>query len=330
MSVIEQTDPFYQLAGEHHTFSEAKRLALQFALSDLPVFITGEVGTGKKQMARTIHHKSRRNSELFITVHCSQSEERLEYELFGAEGALNRARRGTLFLYEIGDMPLSVQARLLSELDAGLSARIIASSTANLGDTGAENTFSIDLFYRLHVLCLPLPALSERKSDIPLLLQHMLTASGQHIHIDPSVYPLFERHTFNGNIRELQNAAHYMAAAASGSTIYPEHVPPYIKNSQKAKTAKKKEKRLTLMEKEEFLFILEAIKDLNTKGEPASRRSISELSENSTMTLTPQQVRNRLDYLEKMNYVTKGRGRAGTKITLEGLTFLQSLQKQIL
>ncbi len=86
-------------------------------------------------MARTIHHKSRRNSELFITVHCSQSEERLEYELFGAEGALNRARRGTLFLYEIGDMPLSVQVRLLSELDAGLSTRIIASSTANLGDT---------------------------------------------------------------------------------------------------------------------------------------------------------------------------------------------------
>ncbi len=90
MSVIEQTDPFYQLAGEHHTFSQAKRLASQFALSDLPVFITGEVGTGKKQMARAIHHKSRRNSELFITVHCSQSEERLEYELFGAEGALNR------------------------------------------------------------------------------------------------------------------------------------------------------------------------------------------------------------------------------------------------
>ncbi|MBL3615289.1 sigma-54-dependent Fis family transcriptional regulator, partial [Bacillus sp. RHFS18] len=143
-------------------------------------------------------------------------------------------------------------------------------------------------------------------------------------------YPLFERHTFNGNIRELQNAAYYMAAAASGSTIYPDDVPLYIKNSQKAKTAKKKEKRLTLMEKEEFLFILESIKDLNTKGEPASRRSISELSENSTMTLSPQQVRNRLDYLEKMNYVTKGRGRAGTKITLEGLSFLQSLQKQIL
>ncbi|MGV3272845.1 sigma 54-interacting transcriptional regulator [Bacillus sp. CIS52] len=328
MTVIEQSDPFHQLAGEHKSFLETKRLAAKFALSDLPVFITGEVGTGKKQMAAAIHHKSRRNSELFITVHCSQSEEQLNHELFCAEGALNRARRGTLFLYEIGDMPLSVQARLLSELDAGLSARIIASSTADLAD--AENTFSKDLFYRLHVLCLQLPALSERKGDIPLLLQHMLAASGQQLHLDPSVYPLFERHTFNGNIRELQNAAHYMAAAASGGTIYPEDVPPYIKNSQKAKTAKKKEKRLTLMEKEEFLFILESIKGLNAKGEPASRRSISELSENGTMTLTPQQVRNRLDYLEKMNYVTKGRGRAGTKITIEGLGFLQSLQKQIL
>ncbi len=98
MSVIEQTDPFYQLAGEHHTFSQAKRLASQFALSDLPVFITGEVGTGKKQMARAIHHKSRRNSELFITVHCSQSEERLEYELFGAEGALNSPPRNIILI----------------------------------------------------------------------------------------------------------------------------------------------------------------------------------------------------------------------------------------
>ncbi|KXZ21672.1 sigma 54-interacting transcriptional regulator [Bacillus nakamurai] len=330
MTVIAHTDPFHQLVGEHKSFLEAKRLASQFALSDHPVFITGEVGTGKKQMAAAIHHKSARSSESFITVYCSQSAEQLEHELFSADGALKKAAGGTLFLYEIGDMPLSVQARLLCALDAEPSARIISGSTSLLTEAAADSKFSKDLFYRLNVLSLPLPALSERKSDIPLLLQYVLAKMGHHLHIDPSVYPLFEQHTFNGNVRELQNAACYMAAVSSGGTIYPQDAPPDIRNSLTAKTAKKKEKRLTLMEKEEFLFILESIKDLNTKGEPASRRSISELSKNSSTPLTPQQVRNRLDYLEKVNYVTKGRGRAGTKITLEGLGFLQSLKKQIL
>ncbi len=98
-------------------------------------------------MAKAIHHKSRRNSELFITVHCDQSEERLEYELFGAEGALNRASRGTLFLYEIGDMPLSVQARLLSELDAGLSARIIASKARRILVIPAQKIRSAKIYF---------------------------------------------------------------------------------------------------------------------------------------------------------------------------------------
>ncbi len=192
-------------------------------------------------MAKAIHHKSRRNSELFITVHCDQSEERLEYELFGAEGALNRASRGTLFLYEIGDMPLSVQARLLSELDAGLSARIIASKTADLGDTGAENTFSQDLFYRLHVLCLPLPALSERKSDIPLLLQRYADSHGASMFI--SIRPFIRclsgtpLTATSGNFKMRRTIWPRQDPA---STIYPDDVPLYIKNSQKAKTAKKK------------------------------------------------------------------------------------------
>lgn len=84
------------------------------------------------------------------------------------------------------------------------------------------------------------------------------------------------------------------------------------------------------MEKAEFLFILETIKALNEKGEPASRRIISEHSKNTQTSLSPQQVRSRLDYLEKKDYVTKSRGRAGTKITLEGLSFLETLKNQMI
>ncbi|MFD0131004.1 winged-helix domain-containing protein, partial [Bacillus subtilis] len=197
-------------------------------------------------------------------------------------------------------------------------------------DRSVEHTFRQDLFYRLNILTLTLPELSERKSDIPLLTQHFLSNSGQQLLIDPSVFPVLEKHAFEGNVRELKNAADYMAAVSSGGTIQSYDLPPYIRGAIDGKTSKKKAKLLTLMEKAEFLFILETIKVLNEKGEPASRRIISEHSKNTQTSLTPQQVRSRLDYLEKKDYVTKSRGRAGTKITFEGLSFIETLKNQMI
>ncbi|WP_339233162.1 sigma 54-interacting transcriptional regulator [Bacillus sp. FSL K6-1012] len=325
---------FHNLIGEHQLFLETKRVAMQFALSELPVLITGKVGTGKDHFAQAIHQGSSRNGEPLISINCStHSEENLAYELFGADdalGAFQKAARGTLFLNDVWSMPVSVQAKLLEALDSeGEKPRIICASAIPITEV-AENTFRQDLFYRLNILTLTLPVLSERKSDIPLLTQYFLSESGQQLLIDPSVFPLLEQHPFDGNVRELKNTADYMAAVSSGGTIHPYDVPPYIRDGLNEKTTKKKAKLLTLMEKAEFLFILETIKVLNEKGEPASRRIISESSKNSQISLTPQQVRSRLDYLEKKEYVTKSRGRAGTKITLEGLNFLETLQKQMM
>ncbi|APH68913.1 sigma 54-interacting transcriptional regulator [Bacillus spizizenii] len=322
---------FQHLIGEHQTFLEAKRIAKQFSLSELPVLITGKIGTGKDHFAQAIHQGSSRYSEPFISVNCStHSEESLMRELFGPNGnsgVFQKTARGTLFLDEVWRMPASVQAQLLKVLDSDTEKpRIICASA----DGCAEHTFRQDLFYRLNILTLTLPELSERKSDIPLLTQYFLSHSGQQLLIDPSVFSMLEQHTFEGNVRELKNAADYMAAVANGGTIHPYDLPPYIRGTIDEKASKKKAKLLTLMEKAEFLFILETIKALNEKGEPASRRIISEHSKNTQTSLSPQQVRSRLDYLEKKDYVTKSRGRAGTKITLEGLNFLETLKNQMI
>ncbi|PJZ01272.1 AAA family ATPase [Bacillus vallismortis] len=322
---------FHNLIGEHQTFLEAKRIAKQFSLTELPVLITGKIGTGKDHVAQAIHQESSRYSEPFISVNCSiHSEESLMRELFGHDGksgAFQKTAQGTLFLDEVWRMPASVQAQLLKVLDSNTELpRMICAAT----DGYAEHAFRQDLFYRLNILTLTLPELSERKSDIPLLAQYFLTNSGRQLSVDPSVFSMLERHTFEGNVRELKNAADYMAAVSNGETIHPYDLPPYIRGVLDGKASKKKEKLLTLMEKTEFLFILETIKVLNEKGEPASRRFISEHSKNTQTSLSPQQVRSRLDYLEKKDYVTKSRGRAGTKITLEGLGFLETLKNQMI
>ncbi|MDF9785195.1 hypothetical protein [Bacillus pumilus] len=148
--------------------------------------------------------------------------------------------------------------------------------------------------------------------------------------IDPSVWETLQEYPFEGNVQELKNIVHYAAVILEGQTVFLHHLPPFVLTPLSPEVkGKKEDHQLTLMEKQEFVFLLEAIKSLNEKGEAASRRILSELSKQGDIPLTPQQVRSRLDDLEKKAYVTKGKGRAGTKITLEGLSFLKSLDGYI-
>lgn len=205
MNSAPKLNTFQHLIGEHQTFLEAKRIAKQFSLSELPVLITGKIGTGKNHFAHAIHLESSRSNEPFISVNCStHSEETLIHELFGPNGntgVFQKAVRGTLFLDDVWRMPASVQAQLLKALDSDTEKpRMICASA----DRSVEHTFRQDLFYRLNILTLTLPELSERKSDIPLLTQHFLSNSGQQLLIDPSVFPVLEKHAFEGNVRELK------------------------------------------------------------------------------------------------------------------------------
>jgi len=212
------------------------------------ILIYGESGTGKELLARAIYRASRRADKVFITINCgAYPNDLLEAELFGREadeagnnalqGAFLAASGGTLFLDEIGDMPLSLQVKLLrtlqeqrvtpvgSSLSQPVDVRIISATHRNLKEVLDANKFREDLFYRLSVVSLYLPRLAERREDIPLLVKHFLSQlSKEYGRPEPSLAPealdLLTASSWPGNIRQLENVIE-QAFALSTTTIIP-------------------------------------------------------------------------------------------------------------
>jgi len=220
--------------------------------SEAPLLISGPTGTGKTRTARVIHANSARRAGPFVTLHCSAlPEPLLEAELFGHEkgaftgallartGHVERAEGGTLFLDEIGDISPAVQARLLRVVeektftriggreDLRVDLRLITSTNKSLRDEVRAGRFREDLYYRLHVLEISLPPLSERKSDLPALAAFLLGAISpdRSLHLSPAAIEVFQRHHWPGNVRELRNALEHAAAVAGGPVILPHHLP---------------------------------------------------------------------------------------------------------
>ena len=219
--------------------------------SDAPVLLSGPTGAGKTLAARVIHDHSPRAAAPFITLHCGALPEHLlESELFGHEkgaftgattdrqGHIERAAGGTLFLDEIGDIAPSVQAKLLrfveeraftrvgGRTDIRVELRLIIATHKNLRDEVKAGRFREDLFYRLHVLELELPALRERRADIPALAANFLRAP---LSLAPETIAELERHDWPGNLRELRNALEHAAAVCTGPIILPQHLPPHLR-----------------------------------------------------------------------------------------------------
>jgi len=220
--------------------------------SQAPVLISGPTGTGKTRTAQVIHANSARRSGPFVTLHCAAlPEPLLETELFGHEkgaftgallarpGHIERAHGGTLFLDEIGDISPAVQARLLRVVeektftrvggreDLRVDLRLITATHKSLRDEVRARRFREDLYYRLHVLEIGLPPLSERKSDLPALAAFLLgsISPDRSLSLSPAVLDLFQRHHWPGNVRELRNALEHAAAVAGGPVILPHHLP---------------------------------------------------------------------------------------------------------
>ncbi len=234
--------------GELVGRSEAMRAVFQriatVAPTDATVLIEGESGTGKERVARCLHERSQRAGGPFIAISCAALPETLlEAELFGHEkGAFTDAHRdrkgrfelahgGTLFLDDIDDMPPTVQVKLLrvlqerafervgSEETRTVDIRVAAASKRALRDLVREGRFREDLFYRIHVVPVRLPALRERAGDVPLLLQHMLEryGKGQAYTVSPATLNQLERYPWPGNVRELENAVQRAIALAGTS-----------------------------------------------------------------------------------------------------------------
>ncbi len=230
----------------------------QISPSKSTVLLTGQSGTGKELIAQAIHFFSPRAGQPFITVSCAALPETLlESELFGHEkgaftgaikqkaGRFELAHNGTIFLDEIGEIPLSVQVKLLRVLQSGeferlggthtirVDVRIVAATNRDLDEAVKIKAFREDLLYRLRVIELKLPPLTERKEDIPFLAHHFIAKysqeNGKSIQgLSKSVLDILKNYTWPGNIRELENCIEHAVVMAKSNFIDLEHLPAYL------------------------------------------------------------------------------------------------------
>lgn len=246
---------FSDVIGSSPSIREAITLAKKIASTDATVLLLGETGTGKEVFANAIHSYSKRSGKPFIAINCSAfTKELLEGELFGhkagaftgatkdKKGLIELADEGTLFLDEIGEMNFELQAKLLRVLESGefiklgdvkttkVNVRIIAATNRNLEKSIAAGEFREDLFYRLNVFSITLPALRQRTADIPELVTEFLSkiAAKQNrplLRPNKDAIDLLTRHPWKGNVRELRNILERAVILADGNEILPEHLP---------------------------------------------------------------------------------------------------------
>ncbi len=244
------------LIGAHPTIIKLQALLARVAATDATVLITGESGSGKEVVAHSIHAMSARGKCAFVPVNCAAiPQDLLESEMFGHErgafsgaaaarhGLFSTADGGTIFLDEIGEMPLPLQAKLLRVLEDGVvrplgsdrstrvNTRIIAATNADLTAAVKKGAFREDLFYRLQVVPIFIPPLRERRSDIPLLVEHFLARARQRTpardwSISQEAMVHLWSYDWPGNVRELENLIERLVILGEGPVIDTAQLPP--------------------------------------------------------------------------------------------------------
>jgi DNA-binding NtrC family response regulator len=247
------------IIGNSPQMQEMSRLIARVGPTNKPILIQGESGTGKELVARAIHEASPLADKPLVVINCAALPETLlESELFGYEkgaftgasgmkpGLFEVADGGTLFIDEIGELALGLQAKLLRVLEDGtlrrvgsvkerrVRVRLVAATNRDLALEVKEKRFREDLYYRINVLTIQLPPLRQREGDLPLLVEHLL---GEEWHLDPDVAPVLERYSWPGNVRQLQNALDRAKILADDDRIRAENLPPEIVNSAHTRPA---------------------------------------------------------------------------------------------
>jgi DNA-binding NtrC family response regulator len=295
---VEAHKGFPELIGKNAKMVALKEMIAQIAPTDCNVLILGETGTGKELVAKAIHHLSRRRRNRFMAINCGAfSEELLANELFGHEkeaftgagamkkGLMEVASGGTFFLDEVGDMPLSMQAKLLRVIqektlirvgginEIAIDVRILAATNKDLIREVERSAFRQDLYYRLNVVSLMVPALVERRDDIPLLCLHFLKkfSERQHKRIDTisrEVSEVLTEYEFPGNVRELENIIERAVTLSTGPSLEMSHLAPDLQQRRFQVQRRQKREFLTLEdnEKEYIAWILEQTGGNKTKA----------------------------------------------------------------
>jgi transcriptional regulator with PAS, ATPase and Fis domain len=360
---------FSDIVGNSEVIRSAIETAKRFASSESSIMITGESGTGKEMFAQSIHNASERKRYNFVAVNCAAIPENLlESEMFGYEegsftgakkggqvGLFELAHRGTIFLDEIGEMPVQLQSKLLRTIEEkkvmrvgankniDIDVRIIAATNKNLLSLVNEGRFREDLYYRLNVLPLKIPSLSERKEDISDIFGMLASNIGYQAKLTDGAKAYLEKYPWPGNVRELRNVVEYLSNTGK-NTIDISDVSFLNSKSESEKKSSEHFKtfspndddvdmyRFLLHEGRDAVLMHEVLTTMNEareKGERRGRLKLAESINSAGAHYSEGEIRTILNKLSFGGYIKVLKGRGGSEITDKGVRFLELMSKLV-
>lgn len=324
-------------------------LSKKLAKSDLTILITGESGTGKELLSQSIHNESDRCNQPFIAINCAAVPETLlESELFGYEkgaftgalkegkkGLFEQAHNGTIFLDEIGDMPINLQTKLLrvlqerqvmrigSENLINIDIRVMAATNKNLIEEIKKNNFREDLYYRLNVLPIEIPPIRERKDDIiPLIYFYM----NKKLELEDGVKDVLSNYKWPGNIREIKNVASYISIM-SDNIVNESNLPGYI-----LKPYQNVDEEINILQCQFDLYkvqkILKGIKEYNNLNKTAGRSNLCKYMKLQDVEISENEIKKMLVILNELNIISSHVGRVGSKMTYKGHKIINRIENR--
>ncbi len=345
---------FLDIKGSSHKIMNSIEIAKRISKSDGSILIEGESGTGKELFAQAIHNYSYRCLGPFVAINCAALPEGLlESELFGYEegaftgakkggklGLLELAHGGTLFLDEIGEMPVQLQARLLRVIQErkvmhiggdyliDIDLRLIAATNKNLKSMVDDGQFRQDLYYRLNVLYLEIPALRERIHDISDIADSIIKKIGANLTLDNAIIEQLMKYKWEGNIRELYNCIEYLKCY-NKVEIELDDLPAYVLGNRlhenKSKNPLYDNAKIDMITSETIkLKILSILNDMYFKQQRIGRRQIHQIFLDEGYLISENQVRKNMSEMEACQLIRIQAGRAGTIITCEGKAYLEA------
>ena len=348
---------FDDVVGQSPAIRRCITILKKMSLTQLPVLLIGETGTGKELFAHAVHNASPRADGPFVAINCAAMPENLlESELFGyEEGAFTGARKGgkpglfefahkgTLFLDEVEGMSTALQCKLLRVLQereimrvggnriVSVDVRIVAATNENLDKMVEEGTFRRDLYYRLNTLPVLIPPLREREGDLLLLIDHFRKGIGASFTLSPELERLLLTHQWRGNIRELRNVVEYFSYTGS-PMVGPEELPPtfhYLPAGlPEAGGAGAQPPRLADCPQEDERFVLSRLYQADREGHSLGRDAILAAAKTAGLPCSQQEVRRILSALDQAGLARVSRGRGGTRLTPAGRALCRRLETE--
>ena len=342
---------FADVVGQSEAIRKTKETLGRMALSESPVLLIGETGTGKELFAHAVHQASRRGSGPFVAINVAAFPENLlESELFGYEegaftgakkggrpGLFELAHRGTLFLDEVEGMSTALQIKLLRALQERevmrvggnriihVDVRIVAATNEALEQKVREGSFRRDLYYRLNTLPVLIPPLTERGDDIFLLTEHFRRELGGSFHLTEPVKAFFRRHSWPGNIRELRNAVEYFIYTGHAD-IGLEDLPPtlFLSGGPALRPSAPAEESPS----DSFSFVLSQLYAASESGASMGRETLLRRAREARVPLSQREVRDILADMAAQGLARVSRGRGGSQLTPKGRTLWENGQSQ--